>query len=407
MAATTLAAAATLATSGDPVEARELPAPCPADATVPFGDVNPDRTHASTVACLYALEITEGISADTYGYDRRLEHGQLATFLDRVLSSSPRPLLPATSNWTGGDGTHTPAVNRLFEVSIFTGLDDFDPEEEVDRARMAEVIASGLTWVGVLDDEATEEIFDDLDDVDASQADAIQRLGQAGVVHGDGEGRFHPGRNVFRGQMATFLANSLAYIDNDGETLPPPQPATPDPRPAPEGWLIAGGNGEVVGHGGPRERYTVEIANGLEEQQPLDAFAERVEATLSDPDRGWTSRGDRRIQRVDDPAAADIRVVLGTPDQVDRLCARAGLNTAGIYSCWNGDFAALNADRWFGGVAHFDDLEVYRDYLINHEVGHGLGFGHVGCPSPGQPAPVMMQQSIRLDGCEPNGVAFP
>ena len=390
-----------------PVDARQLPAPCPDEATVPFDDVDDDRTHGSAVACLYALEITGGVTAETYGYDRRLEHGQLATFLDRVLDASPRPLLPATSNWTGGDGTHTPAVNRLFEVSIFTGPDDFDPEEEVDRARMAEVIAAGLAWVGVLDDEATEEVFDDLDDVDASQADAIQRLGEAGVVHGDGEGRFHPDRTVFRGQMATFLANSLAYIDNGGQTLPPPEPATPDPRTAPEGWLIAGGDGEVVGDDGPLHRYTVEIASGLEEREPLDGFAERVETTLSDPDHGWTSRGDRRIQRVDDPGQADIRVVLGSPDEVDRLCARAGLNTGGIYSCWNGEFAALNSDRWFGGVAQFDDLDVYRDYLINHEVGHGFGFGHVGCPAPGQPAPVMMQQSMRLDGCEPNGLPFP
>ena len=389
----------------DVAEPRELATACPADADLPFDDVDEDATHATAVACLYTLGITHGVSEHAYGYDQHLASGQLATFLDRVIDTSERPLPPATFAWSGTEGAHTSAINSLFEVSILTDVDGYDPDATVDRAEMAQILANGLAWTGLLDEEADKEVFDDVGDVE--QADAIHRLGAAGIVHGDGEGTFSPDRDVFRGQMATFLANSLTYIDNGGQPLPPPEPVGPEPQQASEGWLIAGGEGDVIGHGGPLERYTVEIADGLEEQQPLDAFAERVEDTLSDPDRGWTSRGDRRVQRVEDPDRADIRVLLGSPDQVDRLCARAGLNTAGVYSCWNGEFAALNADRWFHGVANIDDLELYRDYLINHEVGHGFGFGHVGCPGPGQPAPVMMQQSIRLDGCEPNGVPFP
>ena len=36
---------------------------------------------------------------------------------------------------------------------------------------------------------------------------------------------------------------------------------------------------------------------------------------------------------------------------------------------------------------------------MNHEVGHWLGLGHLDCPAPGGPAPVMRQQSIDLPGC--------
>lgn len=111
--------------------------------------------------------------------------------------------------------------------------------------------------------------------------------------------------------------------------------------------------------------------------------------------------------RVEDPSAATIRVVVARPATVDRLCAQAGLDTAGRYSCWNGRLAALNAMRWQRGASAVDDLDTYRRDLVNHEFGHGLGHGHVGCPVPGELAPVMMQQTMGTDGCVANGWVYP
>jgi hypothetical protein len=62
----------------------------------------------------------------------------------------------------------------------------------------------------------------------------------------------------------------------------------------------------------------------------------------------------------------------------------------------------LNLRRWvLGAEAYGTDLAAYRTYLVNHEVGHGIGHAHEYCGGAGQPAPVMMQQTYGLKGCTP------
>ncbi|MEU5882982.1 DUF3152 domain-containing protein [Spirillospora sp. NPDC047279] len=156
------------------------------------------------------------------------------------------------------------------------------------------------------------------------------------------------------------------------------------------------------GRRGTVVRYLVEVERGL----PFRGaeFAAEVHRVLNDP-RGWGRGGTTRFVRVS-RGPVRFRVSLSSPALVDRMCAP--LITGGELSCGQGGRSVLNARRWGTGATSYGrDLATYREYLVNHEVGHLLGHEHQQCPGPGRRAPVMVQQTKSLYGCRPNAWPFP
>jgi hypothetical protein len=169
---------------------------------------------------------------------------------------------------------------------------------------------------------------------------------------------------------------------------------------------VVDGTSPVYGSG-PLRRFVVEVEDGIGVDGA--AFATAVETTLGDP-RSWVNGGRMSVQRVGAAEAAaaqyDFRVSLVSPGSMERYCP--GVGTGGYTSCRYGERAVINLARWATAVPHYDgDVETYRHYVVNHEVGHALGNGHVDCPGPGQVAPVMLQQTLGLDGCVKNAWPFP
>lgn len=147
---------------------------------------------------------------------------------------------------------------------------------------------------------------------------------------------------------------------------------------------------------GPVRQVSVEVEEGLAVDLPR--FADFVMATLNDP-RGWGHDQKMSFARTDGPG--DIQVVLASPDTSAELCRP--LETHGTLSCRVGPRAIITHFRWVNGVEDYaEDYTGYRQYVINHEVGHVLGNGHVPCPTEGELAPLMMQQTLGLEGCRPN-----
>ncbi|MDF3298018.1 DUF3152 domain-containing protein [Streptomyces tropicalis] len=162
---------------------------------------------------------------------------------------------------------------------------------------------------------------------------------------------------------------------------------------------------------GHRFTYRVDVEQGLGLDGQL--FAQAVQKTLND-DRSWAHGGARTFARVS-TGRPDFVITLASPGTTAAWCAKSGLDTTeDNVSC---DSAAtervmINAYRWAQGSKTYGDaIHAYRQMLINHEVGHRLGHGHVTCEKNGELAPVMQQQTKFLDHdgihCLPNPWPYP
>jgi hypothetical protein len=188
-------------------------------------------------------------------------------------------------------------------------------------------------------------------------------------------------------------------------------------------FAVDPGSTEILGTGTTLVKYRIELENGIAwGANPVwtpASFAATVHTVLSDP-RSWIRSAEFPVtdaaegmtnqswsfQQV---SGSDytVRIRLATPTTVDKLCGSVGLSTQGQYSCRYGSTILINLRRWLKGAPGFDiSLTGYRNMVINHEMGHLLGFDHMLCPGAGQPAPVMQTQTISLGGCVPNAFPF-
>ncbi|MCZ4580678.1 DUF3152 domain-containing protein [Gordonia amicalis] len=175
-------------------------------------------------------------------------------------------------------------------------------------------------------------------------------------------------------------------------TLPQGGPFTTQGR---QTFRVLRGAGEKVGTGGQEYTYTVEVENGLNPQDygGDPTFAKMVDTTLTNP-RSWIGDGRVSFRRID-RGEPDLRITLVSTGTTRELCGyQIKLETSCFYPPQGR--VTLNEARWVRGALSYEGDDVaYRQYLVNHEVGHGLGYAaHEPCREDGALAPVMMQQSF-------------
>ncbi|GAA4523632.1 hypothetical protein GCM10023160_14020 [Brachybacterium paraconglomeratum] len=208
----------------------------------------------------------------------------------------------------------------------------------------------------------------------------------------------------------TALTAAEGPLDGGGATAGAPTPESEGDGPV-EGeamvrtgtvgagtWTFAAPSpAPAVAEGRTVRTYAVRVEDGIEVS--ADEASSEIARVLADP-RGWQEIDNVSFRQVATAEEAEFTISLGSPPTVDALCLPA--KTGGTWSCRIGPDVALNSDRWLHATPTYDDLVEYRAYMINHEVGHFLGHEHARCGGAEQPAPVMLQQSMDLEGCTPN-----
>ena len=148
-------------------------------------------------------------------------------------------------------------------------------------------------------------------------------------------------------------------------------------------------------------RYTVKPGNL--KLAKLPAVRSFIKQVLSEP-KGWKSKG-YSFHEADskDSDAWDFQMSFLTDKNiVEKYSER----WSGYSVCENQKFIYFNLDNWKSGAkSGYTDIRDYQRYLINHEVGHVLGYGHIDpkmhCKK-GNRASVMSQQTIGQFGCTPS-----
>lgn len=146
----------------------------------------------------------------------------------------------------------------------------------------------------------------------------------------------------------------------------------------------------------PKARVvTYQIASKGAVTADMTTFKTQVAQTYANA-QGWSRLG-VVFQQVTN--GGQFTVVLAQAELVPTF----GLICDDVYSCTIGNNVIINQDRWLYATMPWNQaggsLSDYRNMVINHETGHWLGHGHEHCGGVGQPAPVMQQQSINLEGC--------
>ena len=157
---------------------------------------------AADIGWMFDTGITTGcLPGGLYCPEDHVTRAEMATFLYRAFD------LPwaARDFFTDDEGiVHEGAINRVAKAGITTGCTEtrYCPNRLVTRGQIATFLARALDLPAPTGDHFT-------DDTGTPHEDSINRLFEAGLTTGCAPGRFCPGADVTRAQMAAFLHRAV------------------------------------------------------------------------------------------------------------------------------------------------------------------------------------------------------
>lgn len=184
--------------------------------------------HRRSIDCVADQDIAAGRDG-RYFPGEAVTRGQMASFIARTLEAAGDRDLPSDpdSHFLDTAGTtHEERIDQLAEIGVVEGRsgDRYVPGGFVTRAQMASFVLRAAAWNHTGDVGSYGPAGEDLYflDIEGSvHADNIRAGYELWLYEGREPGEYHPGDDVHRGAMATFLTRLIdlvhpnAYLTNN------------------------------------------------------------------------------------------------------------------------------------------------------------------------------------------------
>ncbi len=203
-----------------PVTPRGIADACP-EPRVPraaFADVNPSRVHALAIDCVAWWGVAQGRTSTAFAPSGIVTRGQMASFVHRlvVAAGGDLPDDPIDRFEDDQRTEHEAAINALAAIDVVRGKTTtrFAPQEPVERAQAASLVARALLHIGVDPGGPVADAF--ADDEGLVHEASANLLASEGILTGMGPGRLAPYDPTRRDQMASLLARTLDLLVDEG-----------------------------------------------------------------------------------------------------------------------------------------------------------------------------------------------
>jgi hypothetical protein len=178
-----------------------------------FSDIDPSSELGQAAACLADRGVAAGYSDGTFRPGRAVTRAQMSSFVHRAVTASGTILSGNGMPFDDPvDPTHADAVAALAHAGVVTGFGDgtFGGQRAVTRGQMATFLTRAAEAAGAPLAHTGTVGFPDT--AGSTHEQAIEAIAEAGITLGTDDGTYQPSSRVTRGQMALFLDRWLNAI---------------------------------------------------------------------------------------------------------------------------------------------------------------------------------------------------